>query len=116
MGWRNGFFWPVVLIAYGCIVAPSIMVIVAVWAAPLYGYLGFYWIRKTFFEIHRAGYAEGQVEEFWTLKRRYRWMRFEWLRPEPSVTVKKIEDEEHEDIHIISLKTLMNPGDDDTYG
>lgn len=115
MGWRNCVFWPIAGITYGCLVAPDTMVILAFWMAPIYGYLGFVWIRKTFFELHRAGYAEGQIEEFWKLKRQYRWMRFEWLHSEPSVTVKKTEDAEHEDIHIISLKTLMNPGDDDEW-
>jgi hypothetical protein len=68
-----------------------------------------------FFELHRVGYGEGEVRTFWVLKRRYRWMRFEWLRDEPSVIVKKEESAEHEDIRIISLKTLMNPSDDETW-
>lgn len=117
MMWRNCVFWPLAGITYGCLVAPDTMIILAVWCAPIYGYLGFYWLRKTFFEVHRASYAEGEVSEFWTLKRPYRWMRFEWLRnlDEPSVTAKKVVDDEHEDIHIISLKTLLNPDDDEQW-
>lgn len=115
MAWRNCTFWPVFWITYGCVVAPWTMVILAFWASPLYGWLGFIYLRKTFFERHKVGYSEGRVEAFWVLKRRYRWARFEWLRDEPSVVAKSETDPEHEDIKIISLKTLMNPGDDDKW-
>lgn len=115
MAWRNCVFWPVTFITYGCLVAPWTMFVVAFWASPLWGYLGFIYARKTLFEQRKIGYSEGRVETFWVLKRRFRWMRFDWLREEPSVIVKSEAGPEHEDIKIISLKTLMNPGDDEAW-
>jgi hypothetical protein len=115
MAWRNCVFWPVFWITYGCIVAPDTMIVLAFWASPIYGYLGFIHGRKFFFYQARIGYGEGLVKTSWVLKRRFRWMRFEWLRDEPSVVVKTESDDEHEDIKIISLKTLMNPDDDDAW-
>lgn len=116
---RNAIFWPAAFLAYGWYTNPDIMVIVTLWSSPLWGYFGFFYLRKTFFELHRAGFGEGQVRTFWVLKRRYRWMRFEWLlgtpNDEPSVVVKSAEDDERGDIKIISLKTLMDPQDDEAW-
>jgi len=118
MAWRNAFFWPVALVTYGCIVAPDIMLIVTFWLSPVYCWYLFKYIRSVFMEEHRGTFNEGEHASWWALKRKYQWMRFGWLRdPEDiPVTAKAVADEDHEDIHIISLKTLMdlgNPHDDE---
>jgi hypothetical protein len=114
MGWRNCIFWPVFWITYGCVVAPWTMFVLAFWASPLYGWLAFIYARKTIFEQRKVGYAEGRVETFWVLKRRFRWLHFGWLRDseDQPVTAKSESSSDHEDIKIISLKKLLNPGDD----
>ena len=114
--WRNIIFWPCFWLSYGWYVAPWDMWLITFWTSPLWIYCSYKKLQSVFFEVHTAGFSDGKTQGYWVLRRRWRWLRFGWLRDEEllqPVVVKEEETEEKQDIHIRSLKLLLDPGDDE---
>lgn len=82
MKWRNGVFWPSLLLAIGSVLSPSTVLIVLGFLGPGLALIGWKHIRLAFWLPVVATHSDGSVHQRWILKPKYRRLLQRFHRPE----------------------------------